>query len=725
MVVPLIGYLDRFSARPGERLAVKVSSQLTEDYEADLVRIRHADPNPAGPGMKLIPLPAAWAGRYPSRVQPVRRGSWGEARGALDLGDSFTVLLRVQPWLLREAPQTLLAVELPDRHLALRVTAAGASAEATVGGRTAACAIAAPPALRRWYELALTLRDGRMRLSQRPLQDTWGAADEGAAEARLPAAAWAGPACVTFGAEPGGSGGHLNGRLEHPLLLRGAAPATLDDPDALVASGRVVACWDFSIGIEGEAIHDRGPAALHGRLVNLPARAMRGSAWTGKEHAWRHAPHHYAAIHFHEDDLEDCRWATDFEVDIPEDMPSGIHGVRLRAGGHWDIIPFFVLPPRGEARAPIAYLASTFTYQVYANYRRVDFPESMPARRAAWGAYPWCGNLDADYGLSTYNTHPDGSGIHLSSRLRPIFNLRPGFLAMPDEKGSGLRHLPADSHLTDWLEEKGFAFDVITDEDLDAEGLPLLSRYRCVITGSHQEYHTQRTLDALQQYVAQGGRLAYLGGNGFYWKVARRPDRPHVLEIRRAEGGIRAWAAEPGEYWHQLDGTLGGLWRRQGRPPQMLCGVGFSGQGRFEGSHYRLMPGATDPRAAWILEGTGLAPGDTFGGFGLSGGGAAGFELDRADPLLGTPPNTLILARSEGHQEHFVTVPEELLTHITTVPGESPEALIRSEIVYFETRNGGAVFSVGSITFCGSLSHNGYDNPISRMLENVLRRFSG
>ena len=53
-MVPLIGYLDRFSARPGERLAVKVSSALGAPYAADLVRIRHADPNPDGPGMKLL-----------------------------------------------------------------------------------------------------------------------------------------------------------------------------------------------------------------------------------------------------------------------------------------------------------------------------------------------------------------------------------------------------------------------------------------------------------------------------------------------------------------------------------------------------------------------------------------------------------------------------------------------------------------------------------------------
>ena len=723
-MVPLIGYCDRITARPGERLAVKVSSASGGPYHADLVRIRHADPNPDGPGMKLLPLPAAFAGTYPSRVQAVHQGSYGRAAGALDLGRDFTLLLRVQPRLLGDAAQTLVALGGSGRSLVLRIGADGVRAEAVVDGARATCAVAAPPQLRRWYEVALRVGEGRLALSQTPLQVTWGAEDAGEASVALPDAAWTGEFSAGFAAEFAADGTmarHFDGRLEDPALLSGTGPATLADPEALLTAGRVLAWWDFSVGIEGDGLRDRGPSGLHGRLENLPARAVRGSRWTGAEHAWRHAPRHYAAIHFHSDDLEDCRWDTDFTVDIPAGLPSGVYGVRLRAGPHWDIIPFFVPPPKGVARAPIAYLAATFTYQVYANYRRIDLPAALLAKRAAWGAFPHCGNQIAEFGLSTYNAHPDGSGIHLASRLRPNFNLRPGFLAVPDAKGSGLRHLPADSHLTDWLEEKGFPFDVITDEDLDAEGLPLLARYRCVVTGSHPEYHTQATLDALQGYVGQGGRLAYLGGNGFYWKVARPADRPHVLEIRRAEGGIRAWAAEAGEYCHQFDGTLGGLWRRNGRPPQLLCGVGFSGQGLFEGTHYRRMAGADDLCAAWIMAGV---EGETFGGFGLSGGGAAGFELDRADLALGTPPNALILARSEGHQGHFVTVPEELLTHTATVTGEAPEALIRAEIVYFETVAGGAVFSTGSITFCGSLSHNGYANPVSRMLENVLRRFA-
>ena len=149
----------------------------------------------------------------------------------------------------------------------------------------------------------------------------------------------------------------------------------------------------------------------------------------------------------------------------------------------------------------------------------------------------------------------------------------------------GLLFLHADTHLIDWFAAKGIAYDVITDHDLDREGLDLLKPYRAVVTGSHPEYHTPNTLHALQDYVGGGGRLAYLGGNGFYWRIANSEAIPDVVEVRRAEGGIRAWAAEAGEYYQALDGGYGGLWRRNGRPPQVLAGVGFSAQGMFEGSH--------------------------------------------------------------------------------------------------------------------------------------------
>ena len=206
------------------------------------------------------------------------------------------------------------------------------------------------------------------------------------------------------------------------------------------------------------------------------------------------------------------------------------------------------------------------------------------------GRYPH--NPDQHHGFahSTYNRHRDNTGVSITTRRRPILTMRPGFLTFNDARGSGLRHYPADTHLLAWMEAKGIPFDIVTDEDLDDEGVDLIKPYRAVLTGSHPEYHTPGTLDALHAYTRQGaGRLVYLGGNGFYWRIARDKAMPHLFELRRAEGGIRAWEAQPGEYYHQLDGGLGGLWRRNRRPPQLLVGVGFSGQGLFEGTHYRVL----------------------------------------------------------------------------------------------------------------------------------------
>ena len=515
---------------------------------------------------------------------------------------------------------------------------------------------------------------------------------------------------------------HFTGKLEDPAIIPAFIAAWRDAGATLEAlAPDLLAGWDLSLGIDSDSIYDIGPHACHGTLVNSPTRAVVGTRWSGREHCWRHAPQDYGAIHFHDDDLGDCNWQADFSWTVPDDLRSGAYALHLTCEAGEDWLPLYVLPKRQGPFAPIVFLASTFTYQAYANHARSSVDDAYFERVAAWGAYPHNPVRYPAYGRSTYNRHHDGSGISFSSRHRPIMTMRPGFMTFNDARGSGLRHYPADLHLLAWLEAKGFDFDIVTDEDLDDEGAGLLAPYRVVLTGSHPEYHTLGTLDALAAYTQRGGRLCYLGGNGFYWRVARDKARPHLIELRRAEGGIRTWAAEPGEYFHQTDGQLGGLWRRNRRPPQMLVGVGFSCQAAFEGVPYRRLPASHDARFAWMFEGI---EDEVLGDYGLSGGGAAGFELDRAEATLGTPDGTVILARSAGLLPSFTTVPEELLSLTISINGEPVADLSRGEIVYFETPAGGAVFSVGSITFCGSLWRNGFEGPVSRLLENVVRRFS-
>ncbi len=729
-MIALTGYTDRLSAAAGERIAFKVSSSGTEPCLARLVRIRSGDPNPDGPGMKLEDLSSRFTHTFPSRLQRSYPGSYAVVERATALSPlaAITIVATIWPTLPDSGDQCILSRWDGDAGIgfALLVTPRGLALEV---GRTAGVPLRLETGkklrVRAWYRVWAVIDPATrsVRVGQKPLRaealcddsgEAWHPLDAGLApDARRPvfiAAQQAAPARRYF-----------NGKIEDPMIL-GAAPASPADLtlDPARLPAHTLAAWDFARGIDGIDIEDVGPQRLHGVLANLPARAMKASTWTGRDMRWSDAPRQYAAIHFHDDDLHDCGWETDFSFTVPDDLRSGVYGMQLSCGPHRDTIPFYVRPPRGKPSARIAYLAATFTYQVYFNFARGNLDEAMRQRMTAWNAAPSNPQDHPEFGLSTYNRHSDLSGVCYSSRLRPALTFRPGFMTFNDPRGSGLRHFPADTHLLDWLEAKGIEFDVITDEDLDDQGLELIKGYKAVVTGSHPEYHTPGTLDALQAYVDGGGRLVYLGGNGFYWRVARSPKLPGVLEIRRAGAAIRTWAAEPGEYHHALDGGYGGLWRHNGRPPQMLAGIGFSAQGLFEGSYYRRLPAADDPRVAWIMDGV---DDEILGDFGLSGGGAAGFELDRTDRLLGTPHNAMVIAASEKHQDHFVAVPEDVLGLASTVPGVPAQQLIRADMTYFDAPNGGAVFATGSITFCGSLAHNGYDNNVSRIVFNVLNRF--
>ena len=44
-------------------------------------------------------------------------------------------------------------------------------------------------------------------------------------------------------------------------------------------------------------------------------------------------------------------------------------------------------------------------------------------------------------------------------------------------------------------------------------------------------------------------------------------------------------------------------------------------------------------------------------------------------------------------------------------------------MVYLRYPNPGAVFSVGPMSWRGCLSYHDYDHPVSRITDNVLRKF--
>eukprot|EP00536_Pseudo-nitzschia_multiseries_P010844 jgi/Psemu1/289323/fgenesh1_pg.347_\ len=760
--VPLAGYTDKLSARPGETVRVFLSAPRATKVTARLNRSFCADPNPKGSG--IVETDASeW---FEERIvhvdpQPIQRGSFARTHGCLSIHypmemDAHKNLCRVKidVWFF-----PTLVVDTYTRGARRKEQRASSSSSRSLD-----------EAIQNLWSWSNTFRldllpDGRLRL----VYKNW---DSAVAEV----------ACMSQKSLRERKWYHITSTLElDPPLQR----ERFGEKKCLVSCHLSISEMDDSSG----ALPRCEKSSMEDAHGDASSSTSRGRKWDGTEFCWRHCPEHYGAIHFHDDDLYDCAWSSKLKWTVPLGIPSGIYVLRFakcetselyRSSDApeecWEVLPIFICAPKIEALPPsspkprrtkLVLLIPTFTYVMYGNHARPDFDAYRWLARTreakSSGAYPHNPSLYPSYGLSSYNVHPDGSGIHFAFHRRPLFNLRPGYITFgkrgdfasggddgnqtqPESYCSGLRHFPADSHIVGWLRHHGLDCDVITDHELHREGVQVLAGYSTLLTATHPEYHTQQSLDALRDFRdTKGGNMIYLGGNGFYWKIAvgigisnasRRPGAPAptpmtegLLEIRRCEGGVRTWASEPGEYYHCLDhGTYGGLWRNSNRPPSLLTGIEFASQGSFVGRPYHRTcwdrPDITD----WVFAGIPEDQRATFGDFGYSGDGAAGYELDRFDPSChhSSEDDVVVLASSLDTKTdgRYSLVPEDVLTPWTNTAGTSNKDAKRADMVYWKAASSGSrVFSVGSITFCGCLPYNNYDNSVSRILHNVVTEF--
>jgi N,N-dimethylformamidase len=738
----IMGYSDKISVCPGDTIKFMVSCEGTKSYRARLVQVIHGDTSPGGPGYKEKAVKSDFEREYTARKQDIYAGSHAivPSNKLFDQLRSFTVQAYIWPTTPEKGRQTVISLwdaskkagfvlGIDDKGCLSLTSGDGAGGSETVSTGKKLLA-------REWYLIAacVDLEKKQVHLHQQPLV-SYARVDDAAELNRafkvMPVFTGA---ALLFAATPVGHGNgrviggeHYNGKIERPRL----AARSLSEPDIQRMAGNsiphdlassTVSAWDFSREMTGERIIDMSANRLHGETVNLPARAMKGHNWTGEEMCWRHKAEHYGAIHFHDDDLYDSGWQADFEFTVPKGLKSGLYAAHISSGRDEDFIPFVIRPEKGTKTADLVFVVPTASYMAYANeHMMTDAPlaEHLTDQVVVMQPTDVYLHEHREYGASCYDSHSDGSGVCYTSRLRPILTMRPKYQSWLGGKGSSLWQMNADTHIIDWLESNGYAYDCITDEDLHYEGLSAIAPYRVFMTSTHHEYWSKEMWDALDAFKKGGGRLMYMGANAWYWRVAYHQTRPGVLEVRRTEGGIRAWAAEPGEYYHSFTGEYGGLWRRQGFPPQMMAGTGFSAQGFDVCSYFRRTAESRNPRVKFIFDGV---EEEIIGDFGLIGGGAAGLELDRADRSLGTPPNALVLASSEAHSPVYMVVLEEIYINAPGMcGGEHP--FVRADLVFYETAAGGAVFSTSSISWSGSLSHNNYKNNVSKITANVLERF--
>ncbi len=446
----VIGYVTPLSAKPGETLEFKISSLGDRDVAAKVVRLDCCDPNPLGPGLKSVDVEFGLKQRYPAREQQTHLGSC--AIGPIPTKPEFrelTVELIVKPTLFSSLDQTIFSLQNSDgskgvalvlsdgalflKRLETPQISDGLGRELRVGEWTKLEVVLGATGVSTHTSVIGTRKRSEAFASLSGLSDVLREVDH-----ICFAAIWTGHPEDCF-----------NGLIEAPRLYGSSQPGS---------DRAVLANWCFATSLDNGWVADEIDRSRRLALINMPMRAVRSSAWSGRNMDWKTAPQEYAAIAFHSDDLSDCKWDTTIAVD----------GARWRAIGR--LRPHDREPGR-HGHDPILCPPATRTCpgRELSFWRRPSPTWPMPTMRAAIFPARWkrgCARgmpiltipmSSAPMAIRPTTAIRTGSGITLSSRLRPIMTMRPQLSRLFRRRTArACAASPADSHLTDWLTVKGF-----------------------------------------------------------------------------------------------------------------------------------------------------------------------------------------------------------------------------------------------------------------------------
>ena len=463
--------------------------------------------------------------------------------------------------------------------------------------------------------------------------------------------------------------------------------------------------WQFpTLHPDGPVGSTGGSTSLLLELVNLPTSCVTSSRWDGSALDPRLVPTHYDAVHCHDDDMASLDWPASYRVEVPETAACGIYAFEVQGSDQAEQIVFFVASQ--IARNTMVFVVPTATYLAYAD-------EVLPEHLYTWKCDDRGHRLAVDNNFkSLYDYHGDLSGVSICSYQKPKATLRADYRY---PLGDCPHNLPVDLHFLRFCHNHSIEFDLITDHDLHVRGAAGLRGYSVVVTGSHPEYLSIEMENAYRQFAANGGSIAYMGGNGFAGTVAFKDD---LMELRRSplEAG-RTWDGPIAEQNLAITNEPGGHLRSRGRGEFSLVGGAISLMG-FDGARpFTRTSDSFDPAHAWLF--TGVTT-DTFGQSGIVLGGAAGYEVDATDIRLGTSPDTVVMARAVGFPDSFYHDSSRWYEG-----GDSQRDGRRcGEMTVRYLSSGGIVFSASSVAWLGALPFGDEMNDVGRITLNVLHHLS-
>ena len=360
-----------------------------------------------------------------------------------------------------------------------------------------------------------------------------------------------------------------------------------------------------------------------------------------------------------------CGWITTYKYKIPDGLPSGCYLIKLK-GKRIDNDPFIpiIIKPK-KAENDIAVIASTNTWHAYNS---------------------WSGQ---NYYIN-YTSFPSKYIISTQQPLDLYFRN-----PIEEECTTTRDHLlVGERFVWSWLEREKLDYDLYSDMSLhwNDEFKNYLSKYKIIIISTHSEYWSYEMIEHLKKFIKDGGHVLSLSGNTIYKEVEFIDDNLIVLD--------------------------GAYLKYQDFFSETVLGVSHDLRGFATWAPYKVKQADH-----WAFEGTNLKAGDLFGTKGQNVSpkevaGASGWETDKI------PPNSLKDATLLASGTNLEGVGLNMVIHNPELPKTLDNLMSRkgggADIIIYKEPDGGYVFSVGSISYGGSLL---VDEYISKITKNVIYKF--
>ena len=405
--------------------------------------------------------------------------------------------------------------------------------------------------------------------------------------------------------------------------------------------------------------------------------------------------------------MDGCQWPAAVKIRVGQDWSSGCYRVVLRGEKNGtrtktDETFFIVRAAQPGRYGKILLQVSTNTYQAYNIWGGSSLYSGPKYPRVSFDRPFIINPVPADTTSPPYN--PNASGLHRW-----------------------------DLPFIRWAESAGYRIEYAVNLDLEMHP-EILSHYHLILSVGHDEYWSAPMRDHLEQFISNGGNVAFFSGNTCCWQVRTEDDGRTLVSYKFAYEQDPVF--KTGD--HRL---LTALWSDPliGRPENQLTGVGFT-YGGYNGSWGQFMSGPGSGTYTvhrpdhWLFAGTALKEGETFG----RKSHIAGYECDGGEFVLqngrpvptgrdGTPEDFTILAtapaRWSGKDAGSLSSARRLRQALP--PGDTvPDNYLDrdgSAVVGLYTR-GGTVVTVGSCDWSDGLQAG--DRVVNRIVRNVLDRLS-